>query len=216
MLEWDWTPPISANSHSCLLIVVDCPGDPIPAANKVFNIGTLVTREKRVGLKNLHVVNAVPGPYATGLTVYGQANGADVLRLGALPPGWSLGLLIPEKVVAKTELKGLKQGAATKAQKRALSNLLRRELTASESKNFFALTIPEKGALISKVPTVKDGFPLLLVWQAGGNAQAGRLDVIQTTGHAVIGGDKFFLCHGKSVLVLVIRGFALATLPVSP
>src|SRR5207237_3996615 len=40
ILEWDWTPPVTAASHSCLLIVVDCPSDPIPPANKVFNIGT--------------------------------------------------------------------------------------------------------------------------------------------------------------------------------
>jgi hypothetical protein len=58
VLEWDWSPPLTAATHSCLLVVVDPAQDPIPAANKVFNIGTLVTTEKRVGLKNLHVVNA--------------------------------------------------------------------------------------------------------------------------------------------------------------
>ena len=85
ILEWDWVPPLTASSHSCLLIVVDCPADPIPAANKVFNIGTLVTQEKRVGLKNLHVINALPSPYWSDLVVYGQADGRDVYRFRVRP-----------------------------------------------------------------------------------------------------------------------------------
>lgn len=61
ILEWDWNPPAAADTHSCMLVVMDSTSDPIPAANKVFNIGTLVPNEKRVGLKNLHLVNVVPG-----------------------------------------------------------------------------------------------------------------------------------------------------------
>jgi hypothetical protein len=58
VLQWDWTPPASADTHSCMLVVVDSPSDPIPASTKtVFDIGQLVTTEKRAGLKNLHVVN---------------------------------------------------------------------------------------------------------------------------------------------------------------
>jgi hypothetical protein len=38
--------------HHLLLTVAD----PIPAST-IFNIGQLVTAEKRAGLKNLHVVN---------------------------------------------------------------------------------------------------------------------------------------------------------------
>ena len=63
VLEWNWTPPASAATHSCLLVVVDSAEDPIPAASKVFNVGTLVPSEKRVGLKNLHVIDAPAAPY---------------------------------------------------------------------------------------------------------------------------------------------------------
>ena len=61
VLQWDWTPPPSADAHSCMLVVIDSPSDPIPASTKtIFNIGQLVTTEKRAGLKNLHVVNLLP------------------------------------------------------------------------------------------------------------------------------------------------------------
>ena len=61
VLQWDWTPPAGADAHSCMLVVIDSPSDPIPAGTKtIFNIGQLVTTEKRAGLKNLHVVNLLP------------------------------------------------------------------------------------------------------------------------------------------------------------
>ena len=58
VIEWEWTTPATAAAHTCLLIVMDCASDPIPAVNKVFDVGQLVTMEKRVGLKNLHVIDA--------------------------------------------------------------------------------------------------------------------------------------------------------------
>ena len=60
VLEWTWTPPADADTHSCLLVVVDSPSDPIPTTAKVFEVAQLVTTEKRAGLKNLHVVNLLP------------------------------------------------------------------------------------------------------------------------------------------------------------
>ena len=98
ILEWDWVPPVSAGSHSCLLIVVDCPDDPIPQGNKVRDIGTLVTREKRVGLKNLHVIGGLPTPYWSAFTIYGRADGRDTLRLQGVPAGWSVGVPFPKQL----------------------------------------------------------------------------------------------------------------------
>jgi hypothetical protein len=56
ILEWDWVLQAGAAQHSCLLIVTNCANDPIPPAHKVFDIATLVTQEKRVGLKNQRCV----------------------------------------------------------------------------------------------------------------------------------------------------------------
>lgn len=60
VLEWSWTPSANADAHSCMLVVVDSPSDPIPETAKLSQVAALVTAEKRVGLKNLHVVNLLP------------------------------------------------------------------------------------------------------------------------------------------------------------
>lgn len=193
ILEWDWITPVAAASHSCLLIVVDCATDPIPAANKVFNIGTLVTQEKRVGLKNLHVIDPPPAPYWSDLTIYGLAAGRDSLRLQGIPEGWSLGLLFPEKIVDRLELKGLKRATVNKTQARTLSASLDREVTAQELKHFYAVEDRVKGAEINKIPSVKGGFPMRLMWQANDSAQPGTFHIIQTAGNAIIGGNTFVL-----------------------
>jgi hypothetical protein len=92
VLQWNWTPPSSADTHSCMLVVVDTPSDPIPLSTKsIFDIGQLVTTEKHVALKNLHVVNlladslfpvpfylyasrTLPGPYQLRIPVFASRN----------------------------------------------------------------------------------------------------------------------------------------------
>jgi len=197
ILEWDWVPPLSAASHSCLLIVVDCPADPIPAANKVFNIGTLVTQEKRVGLKNLHVINALPSPYWSDLVVYGQAEGRDVLQIQGAPEGWTVGVLLPEKLSDRIKLKGMKQATINQTHERALTEHLRRKVTKAETKNFFTLTEARRGAVIENVPSLKEGFQLRLVHHAADQAQEGTFHIIQTVGQTVVGGNTFVLRKAK-------------------
>ncbi len=69
VLRWDWTVPVSQATHSCLLAIMTCDEDPI--ATTTLPVGALVPSEKRVTLKNVHVVDAPPGP----------------------PPRWSLGVI---------------------------------------------------------------------------------------------------------------------------
>lgn len=56
VLTWEWTVPMSAAKHSCLLGVVTCDQDPI-AASGIFDLGSLVPTRKHATLKNLHVVD---------------------------------------------------------------------------------------------------------------------------------------------------------------
>ncbi len=62
VLSWSWTPPASAANHSCILLVIDSVDDPIPSGNKSTNVNWLIGNEKHVALKNLHVIDAAPGP----------------------------------------------------------------------------------------------------------------------------------------------------------
>src|SRR6266850_1406123 len=193
ILEWDWVVPATQATHSCLLVVMDSPGDTIPAANKILDVNTLVPQEKHVGLKNLHIIDAPPAPFWSEVSIFGRADGRDVLRLHGLPQGWSLGLLLPEKIVGKLKLNGLKRTALTKAQIKALTALLNREPTKSELNGFLALSEPKRGAELSQIPTLKGGFPLRLVWQASKTAVPGTLHLIQSAGETIIGGNTFVL-----------------------
>lgn len=193
ILEWNWTPPLTAATHSCLLIIVDSPSDPIPAANKVFNIGALVTQEKHVGLKNLHVITPPPGPYWIELNIFGQARGRDTLQFKGIPPGWSAGVLLPDKIAERLAFDGLREANMNKTQIKSLFAFLGREITAEELKRFFVLTEPEKGAEIGKIPTLREGFPLRIVLQASDTARPGSFNLIQTEGETIIGGNTFVL-----------------------
>lgn len=62
IVSWDWTVPMSANTHSCLLAVISSGDDPITTTET--NVNNLIKSEKRVCLKNLHVINS-SGPQPT-------------------------------------------------------------------------------------------------------------------------------------------------------
>ena len=60
IVSWDFAVPVSAATHSCLLAVVSSSEDPITTPET--NVNVLIPNEKRVGLKNLHVIDAPPSP----------------------------------------------------------------------------------------------------------------------------------------------------------
>ncbi len=68
IVSWDWTVPTTAATHSCLLAVVSAGDDPITTTET--NVNNLIKSEKRVCLKNLHVINSSgPKPAQTLVTV---------------------------------------------------------------------------------------------------------------------------------------------------
>lgn len=88
VLRWDWMPDPAADTHTCMLVVVDSPSDPIPASTKaIFDIWQLITSEKRAGLKNLHLVNLMPSvitPLPLALHASTLVKGGYLLRIPAL------------------------------------------------------------------------------------------------------------------------------------
>jgi hypothetical protein len=98
VLEWTWTPLPGTDAHTSVLVIVDSASDPIPDEAKVLDVATLVTGEKRVGLSNLHLVDAPPDVFApVPLRLHAPDRpGTDlVLRLPALDdPRLDVGLLL--------------------------------------------------------------------------------------------------------------------------
>ena len=117
VLQWDWTPDASADAHSCMLVVIDSPSDPVPASTKAnFNIAQLITAEKRAGLKNLHLVNLLPSvirPLPFYLHGSRGLKNSYLLRIPALAhPELRMGMLLSkglsERLVAAELPRGLK------------------------------------------------------------------------------------------------------------
>lgn len=98
IVSWDYTVPGTAATHSCLLAVVSCAQDPITTTET--NVNLLVKAEKRVCLKNLHVVNgAGPKPAQTLATInfHNVNEVADLIDIAIEPAEFSdgsIGLLL--------------------------------------------------------------------------------------------------------------------------
>jgi hypothetical protein len=60
IVGWDWAIPATAAEHSCLLVVTSCSDDPVNGTG-ILDVGQLVTSRKQVALKNLHILDPVPG-----------------------------------------------------------------------------------------------------------------------------------------------------------
>ena len=161
----------------------------------MFDIGNLVTTEKRVGLKNLHVVDAPPSPYWFDLRIYARAR--DVLRLLDGPSGWRIGLLLPPAVARRAVTTGLKRAKPTATQLSALERFLGRKPRAAELAGFFTVSDLRRGASIEGFPSATKGFPLLLVCQPGQGARRGSLTIVQQRGKRVLGGNTFVLRRAR-------------------
>jgi hypothetical protein len=192
IVEWDWTTPATAAAHTCLLIVIDCASDPIPAVNKVFDVGQLVTMEKRVGLKNLHVIDAVPGSPSTGLLQWFAASRkAQSLRIvphGPRSPKVSL-VFPKEMLTSRVQVEGLKQTALSQVQVRLLKERFGDQLDKFDLKAPQALADLKKGATVSGL-TAKSGKVMLLM-PAATRGAPDAFSVIQMEGDRVVGGSTY-------------------------
>jgi hypothetical protein len=219
VLEWEWTTPSTASRHSCLLAVMDSPSDPIPAASKVFDVSQLARDEKRVGLKNLDLVDLTPGTTA-GIALEFHRPTGQAQTIKVLPTqlhGWSLGWLLPRAAPAtgrsqaiKREHKRSKKGAAglehqgwvMKRLTRAAFKRLREEFGTDLDK--FDTTVAymvkngSKGAQLEYLRLPKAGLRLILIIAAprAGKASA-TVTVTQEESAQIVGGNTFVLRVSK-------------------
>jgi len=199
ILEWDWNKPTTAADRTCLLVVMDSPANPIPAGNKVFDIGTLVSNEKRVGLKNLHVVNTPPGT-STGLSLgfYGVSEKAQTIKV--LPSklgGWSLGVMFP-KQSSRSGIVQTHEGWTLKKPTDAILKKLKQrfgsDLKKYDTSVIYMLTNGEKGGQLAGIKTPKAGLNALLILGSPARAKGvATFSVVQEEDGRVVGGNTFAL-----------------------
>jgi hypothetical protein len=199
VLEWDWNTPTTTAEHTCLLVVMDSPANPIPAGNKVFDIGTLVPNEKRVGLKNVHVVNTPPG-ITTGLTLGFYSASEKAQRIQVLPSKlrrWSLGLMF-QKQSSRSGIVQTHEGWTLRKPTHAILNKLKRrfgsDLQKYDTSVIYMLTKREKGGQLMGIKTSKAGLNALLVLAAPKRVKrVATFSVVQEEDGRVVGGNTFVL-----------------------
>ena len=120
IVSWDWTVPMSAATHSCLLAVVSSADDPITTTET--NIGTLITMEKRVCLKNLHVISGpspMPEQKMVAIKFHNALDKDDLIDIIIAPQDFSegvIGMLLepvdfadPDKALREVEIYDLRK-----------------------------------------------------------------------------------------------------------
>jgi photosystem II stability/assembly factor-like uncharacterized protein len=219
VLEWEWTTPTSAAEHTCLLAIMDSPSNPIPAANKVFDVNTLVQNEKRAGLKNLHVVDAAPGTsQGAALGFFSRRSTAQTIRLmPAALGGWRVGLIWPKgnplapvmkaarrtrsarrsPAAAALKEQGWKANKPTAAAIKRLKEQFGAELEKFDTSTIYVLENGEKGGHLDDVKVPAAGLRVLLLFTPPerGDARA-TFNVVQEENGQVVGGNTFVLRVG--------------------
>ncbi len=100
IVSWDFTIQAGAATHSCLLGVVSSNDDPITTTET--DAEALHRNEKRVGLKNLHVINAPsprPSAQLVSLNFHNARDVDDVIDIVIRPDNFSegvIGMLVPK------------------------------------------------------------------------------------------------------------------------
>jgi hypothetical protein len=216
VLEWDWATPVTAAQHTCLLVVMDSPSDPIPAANQSLNVGWLVPNEKRVGLKNLHIVDPPPGTtYGTKLSFFSVSGKKSTVRIEpSAVKGWKIGMILPKThaavidgkiagraknargaaAAAAVNSQGWQSSSPTRTLLKTLDESFGKELKDYDVSKVYNLSDPAKGGAIQNFAASKSGTTVLLVLTAPAKIEeAARFQVVQEEDGQIVGGNTFVL-----------------------
>ncbi len=202
-LEWDWTMPITDAEHSCLLMVTDSASDPIPGANKVFKVEELISREKRVGVKNLHVVNVAPKThYWTPFHFYGNPKLRHTITIPpSIASGWRLGILFQAGTQKALKLERVTTTRPTAAMLKALKDRIGSDIGKYDTTALYLWDNSHADASLANVVLPGVGLSAMLLLSPSQKAVAnGKVSIIQKMKQDIIGGSTFVLRTTKFVL----------------
>lgn len=197
-LEWDWSTPQDAADHSCLLVIADCPDDPIQANNKVFSVDNLVPNEKHVGLKNLHVVDVPAGKtYWTAFKFFGNPELRHSFEISDLrSTGWTVGLIFEQNLkIGDAALKGIESKKPTMKMLNDLRTKIGNDIKRFDISKAYMLQKASQGGIMENLILPKEGVRAMLLFAppARGVRAEGSVSIIQKANERVVGGSTFIL-----------------------
>jgi photosystem II stability/assembly factor-like uncharacterized protein len=198
VLEWDWTPPQTAAEHSCMLVVMDSTSDPIPAARKVFDVGVLVPADKRIGLKNLHIVDTQSAPPigATFATLRFAAADKGTIQLAPHSrAAASVSLIFSKKTIAvDATLTGLKASVPPPALLQELTAKYgQTEIAGYDVTRAYSLAAADKTGSLTPAPGGPDSSAIVAIAGAVRDDGGAAFSIMQLEGDRIIGGSTFAL-----------------------
>jgi hypothetical protein len=214
VVEWDWTVPSTAAEHSCLFVVTTCMEDPLNVSG-VFDVGTLVTTRKQVGLRNLHVVGPTQGTMAQVVYVElhnpePEPNAFEVaLGWGSLPKKTKVSVAF-EKTAADRgpSADRARDVKVTRVPAREAERLFADEYDPGWGRS--RRIDPRRAFRVDQPDDIQGRIPTVVIDPKGSLAVAIRVelprgtkapaqfDVIQLRGRKVVGGSTFVIQPGKS------------------
>jgi len=200
VVEWDWTTPPDAADHTCLLVVVDSPSNPIPAPSKVFDVGQLVTHEKHIGLKNLHVVSVPPGMmHWTPFRFFGTADAIyNVKIISSAAGAWKVGLLLPKAAPKGIKFQGTARRKLNQQELGALLQRLENRRNDFDTTNLYVVSDLKKGGVLTDLKLARGELEVMLLLVAPSRGtSSGTLTILQERGQTVVGGSTFVLSTTK-------------------
>lgn len=213
VLEWDWAAPADATDHSCLLLVVDSTEDPIPEANKVFDVDRLVRAEKRVGLKSMMVSTAPAGATLWTTLDLHSAAASTSIRIHPSVGGASMGLLLPKtsqprslaragraggaksaSAGAQADLEGFAIKRLPKRSLRELRNKIGDEVEKYDYDNFYVVENAERGGRLKNIRAPKKGVRvLLLLTHPADPGERSAVSIVQEADDLTVGGSTILI-----------------------
>jgi hypothetical protein len=220
IVSWDYTVPNTAATHSCLLAVLSSSEDPI--ANPQTSVDLLVNSEKRVCLKNLHVIDGpAPQQLMTQIKFHNVRDHDDLIDIVIAPSQFSegtIGLLLPSLTFANfqaafdgVDVVALREGEDIGAAyvrpgdqvernwERAMQQVDRSRIFEFSSTTVSALRgiqVP-RGGVLEGIFTLKGSRHVP-------TGQSQQFSVLQMQGGAIVGGSTYLLRNSRARMLLPV------------
>jgi photosystem II stability/assembly factor-like uncharacterized protein len=203
IVSWEWEIPSTAAEHSCLMVLTTCAENPLNGAG-IFDPGQLITQRKQVTLKNLQVLDPVPGgeqpPMGSQLhNPIDELMWFDLLvHPGSLPPGTKIWVVFDRgKVGGEIEpARGSDAEEAAKAFPPSVE-VGCGERVRLDRKRIYGLEVdkeprlrPIADGIVIEPESLRNAMTLIRLPRRA-SAEGLQFDLVQQVGERIVGGNTY-------------------------